>query len=374
MSQARATTATLVALACAALVVFTVAERSIAPVHAVAFEKKLRAVALMQRAERAIMAAKRSRRVAVDERNDPDGSGVIGPQFSLVTTDRGVQSAKVLAAHPNFAAAATQLMIQAGVGEGDLVAIGMTGSLPGLNLAVLSACRALGAEPVIVTSVGSSMFGATDPSLTWLDMEGVLVKDGLWPYRSVAASLGGGGDVGRGLSPAGRQILVDAIQRSGARFLDAPNVYEAVRTRVALYDSVAAAHATPIRLYINVGGGVASLGGAQNARLVPAGLTTRLAAKNYPNRGVLNVLAERRIPVLNLLEVEKLARQFGIMTGDGATTVKPGKGLLFIKYRYNLWVVGSCTAALFLLNVLVLRLDLRQRILGRPHPERLQTP
>lgn len=374
MSQARASTATLVALACAALIVFTVAERSLTPVHAVAFEKKLRAVALMQRAERAIAAAKRNRGIAIDERNDPEGSGVIGPQFSLVTTDRGVQSAKVLAAHPNFAAAATQLMIQAGVGEGDLVAIGMTGSLPGLNLAVLSACRALGAEPVIVTSVGSSMFGATDASLTWLDMEGVLVKAGLWPYRSVAASLGGGGDVGRGLSPAGRQILVNAIQRSGARLLDAPNVYEAVRARVALYDSVAAARATPIRLYVNVGGGVASLGGAQNARLIPAGLTTRLAAKNYPNRGVLNVLAERRIPVLNLLEVEKLARQFGITNGDGATTVKPGKGLLFIKYRYNLWVVGTCTAALFLLNVLVLRLDLRQRILGRPHPERQPTP
>lgn len=374
MSQARASTATLVALACAALIVFTVAERSLTPVHAVAFEKKLRAVALMQRAERAIAAAKRNRGVAIDERNDPEGSGIIGPQFSLVTTDRGVQSAKVLAAHPNFAAAAAQLMIQAGVGKGDLVAIGMTGSLPGLNLAVLSACRALGAEPVIVTSVGSSMFGATDASLTWLDMEGVLVKAGLWPYRSVAASLGGGGDVGRGLSPAGRQILVDAIQRSGARLLDAPNVYEAVRTRVALYDSVATARARPIRLYVNVGGGVASLGGAQNARLIPAGLTTRLAAKNYPNRGVLNVLAERRIPVLNLLEVEKLARQFGITNGDGAMTAKPGKGLLFIKYRYNLWVVGICTAALFLLNVLVLRLDLRQRILGRPHPERQPTP
>lgn len=372
MSQARASTGTLVALACLALLLFAVAERSLSPVHAKAFGKKLEAVALMQRAERAIATAKRRQGIAVDERNDPEAYGIIGPQFSLVTTDRGVQSAKVLAGHPNFAAAATQLMIEAGVSNGDLVAIGMTGSLPGLNLAVLSACRALGAEPVIVTSVGSSMFGATDPSLTWLDMESVLVKAGLWPYRSVAASLGGGGDVGRGLSPAGRQILEDAIQRSGARLLDAPNIYNAVRARVALYDSIAAGKGKPIRLYVNVGGGVASLGGAQNARLVPAGLTFRLAAKNYPNRGVLNVLAERRIPVINLLEVEKLARHFDIVAGDAVTTVKPGTGLLFIKYRYNLWVVGSCTAALFLLNVLVLRLDLRQRILGRPHPERPQ--
>jgi len=372
MSQTRASTPALVGLACLSLVLYAASERSLTPVHAEAYAKKLRAVGLIERAERVIAAQKRNRGISIDERNDPEGYGVIGPQFTLITTDRGSQAAKALSAHPNFAAAVTQMMLEAKVHAGDLVAVGMTGSLPGFNLAVLSACRAIGAEPVIITSVGSSMFGATDPELTWLDMESAVAAHDLLPYHSLAASLGGGGDVGRGLSPAGRQLLVDAVVRNGVQLLDPPNFLETVKQRVALYDSVATARGKPIKLYVNIGGGVASLGGAQNARLIPPGLTFRLAARNYPNRGVINVLAERRIPVLQLLDVEKLARRFEI--GDsGGGAAKPGKGLLFVKYRYNLWIVGISALVVLLANGIVLRLDLRQKLLGQPHPETERT-
>jgi poly-gamma-glutamate system protein len=373
VSQSRASTPALVALSCLALLLYAVSERSVTPVHADAYAAKKRAVAFMERSERWIAARKRERGITVDSKNDPDGYGIIGPQFTLITTDRGSQTAKVLAAHPNFAAAVAQMMLEAGVRPGDLVAVGMTGSLPGLNLAVLSACRAIGAEPLVITSLGSSMFGATDPELTWLDMETLLAGRGAWPFRSLAASLGGGGDVGRGLSPAGRQLLSDAIARNGVRALDPPNLLEAVKQRVAIYDSVAAARGKAIKLYVNVGGGLASLGGTQNARLIPKGLTRRLAARNYPNRGVLNVLAERRIPVIHLLEVESLARSLGIVDESGAT-VRPGGGFLFVKFRYNLWIVGGSALVLLLANLFVLRLDLRQQLLGQPHPERAPHP
>ena len=372
MSISRASTPALAGLAVLSLVCYAFAERSLSPVHAEAFRKKVEAVRVMQRAEHAIYEEKVRRGIAMDPKNDPDRTGLIGPQFTLITTDRGAQSAKALAAHPNFAAAVTQMMLQAGVREGDLVAIGMTGSLPGLNLAVLSACKVIGCEPLEVTSVGASMFGATDPDFTWLDVESTLAARGILPFRALAASVGGGGDVGRGLSPAGRELLASAIHRNGTQFLEANTVLEAVRQRVALYDSIAAVRGKPIRLYINVGGGVASLGGAQNANLIPAGLTRRLAARNYPNRGVINVLAERKIPVLNLLQVEKLARQLGILD-EQAEPVKSGAGLLFVRYRYNLWVVSLSAAFLFFANLFVLRHDIRQQILGRPHPEKRPT-
>ena len=371
MSLSRASTPTLAGLAALSITLYAFTERSVHPVHAEAYRMKLEAVSLMQRAEQTLRDAKRERGIVVDRRNDPDGTGVIGPQFTLTTTDRGAQAAKALAAHPNFAAAVTQMMLQAGVRAHDVVAVGMTGSLPGLNLAVLAACRAIGAETVIITSLGSSMFGATDPDFTWLDMESVLVQRGLWPYRSAAASLGGGGDVGRGLSPAGRQFLNDAIRRNGVRLLDPSSVLEAVRQRVALYDSVAREHGGSIRLYVNVGGGVASLGGAQNGRLIPAGLTHRIAARNYPNRGVINVLGERRMPIIHLLQVQKLAREFGIIDA-GSSAVKPGAGLLFIHYRYNLWLVALCVAILLATNLVFLRHDIRQQLAGHPHPERME--
>ena len=204
MSLARASTPALAGLAVLSLVLYGYSERSVRPVHAEAYMKKLSAMRLMQRAEQAIAEAKRERGIAIDPRNDPEGFGVIGPQFTLITTDRGAQLAKSLAAHPNFAAAVTHMMLRARVRPGDLVAVGMTGSLPGLNLAVLSACHAIGAEAVIITSVGASMFGATDPELTWLDMETLLVDRHLWTFRSHAASLGGQPQAGR-LRCAGRR-------------------------------------------------------------------------------------------------------------------------------------------------------------------------
>jgi poly-gamma-glutamate system protein len=261
------------------------------------------------------------------------------------------------------------MLLQAQVHEGDVVAVGMTGSLPGLNLAVLAACRAIGAEPVIVSSVGASMFGATDPEMTWLDMEDVAVGKGLWPFRSVAASLGGGGDVGRGLSPAGRQLLLDAVERHHVRLFDQETVLDAVKARVALYDSISRVRGKPIKVYVNVGGGIASLGGTQNGHLIPAGFTKRLARRSYPNRGVINVLADRGIPVIHLLHVEKLASLYDISAASGGT-VRPGRGLLFIKYRYNLWLVAGAAALVLGLNFFILRLDLRHKLLGQPHPER----
>jgi len=373
MSLARASTPALVGLACAAAIGYAVAERSLGSVHAEGYAAKLRALRLEQRAERAILEAKEQFGITIDSRNDPDRRGIIGPQFTLITTDRGSQSAKALAAHPNFAAAVVQMLMEAGVREGDLVAVGMTGSLPGLNLAVFAACQALRAEPIAVTSVGASMFGATDPNMTWLDMETVTAEKGLWPFHSIAASFGGGGDVGRGLSPVGRQLLADAIERHHARLLDHPTVLDAVRSRVALYDSVATARGRPLKVYVNVGGGIASLGGAQNGRLVPPGLTRRLARRSYPNHGVINVFADRGVPVVHLLQVEKLARQYDLLE-DSGEPVQPGRGPLFIKYRYHLGIVGTVVAFLLVLHFVVLRADLRHKLFGQPHPERTVIP
>ena len=369
MSSSQASTPALFGLAFLAVTLFAVSEKSLTPVHAAAWQRKQQAVRIMQRAERALREEKARQGVAVDARNDPLHSGVIGPQFSLITTDRGSQNAKMLAAHPNFAAAVTQMLLEAGVGKGDLVPIGMTGSLPGFDLAVLAACKAIGAEPIVITSLGASMFGATDPNFTWLDMEKTLRTRGVWEFGSVAASLGGGSDVGRGLSPQGRELLHQAIARNGVRLLEAPTMLDAVRERVAIYDSIATLRGRKLTVYVNVGGGVASMGGAQNARLIPPGLTMKLARRNYPNRGVVNVLGERGLPSVQLLDVERLARRYDILGTDGEP-VKPGRGMLFVRFRYNLWMVALSTLVLLAANFYVLRLDLRQKLLGRPHPER----
>ena len=44
--------------------------------------------------------------------------------------------------------------------------------------------------------------------------------------------------------------------------------------------------------------------------------------------------------------------------------------MLFIKYKYNVWVVAAAAALVLLVNLFVLRLDLRHKLMGQPHPER----
>ena len=64
-----------------------------------------------------------------------------------------------------------------------------------------------------------------------------------------------------------------------------------------------------------------------------------------------------------------LARDLGIVD-SAMKPVKPGRGLLFVKYMYNLWVVAGAAVLVLAANLFVLRLDLRHKLLGQPHPER----
>ena len=59
MSQTRASTPALVGHACFSLLLYAISERSVTPLHAEAYAKKLRAVSNMERSERAIAAWKR---------------------------------------------------------------------------------------------------------------------------------------------------------------------------------------------------------------------------------------------------------------------------------------------------------------------------
>jgi len=62
-----------------------------------------------------------------------------------------------------------------------------------------------------------------------------------------------------------------------------------------------------IELYVNVGGGLSSLGNSINGRLISPGLHRHLNFKNIPLKGTLFLHAEMGVPILHLLDIEKLA-------------------------------------------------------------------
>ena len=99
----------------------------------------------------------------IEQENDPNETGLVGSQFSLITTDEGDLDAKLTTLDPNFAAAMVELLNQAKLERGDTIAIMLTGSMPGANMAMLIACNVMDIYPIIISSIGASQWGANDP-------------------------------------------------------------------------------------------------------------------------------------------------------------------------------------------------------------------
>jgi poly-gamma-glutamate system protein len=314
--------------------------------------EKMAAASRTARCYDAIRLARMGTPAAADKENDPEASGLIGQEFTLITTDRGVLEAKLTSVNPNFAAVFVQYFHQLGLKENDPVAVGLTGSFPAMNVALLCAAEEMKLRPIVITSLGSSMWGANDPAFTWLDMEGLLNQKGLLHTRSQAASLGGSNDRGRGLSPKGRSLLKDAVERSGLPLIAEPTLEQSVAKRMGIYAQEAGE--TPIRAYVNIGGGAASLGNQQSAMLIPPGISRRLKPYNWPQRGVLHRFAQQGTPVVNVVDVETIAQTHGLPRVP--ETVPPvGQGSIFYQEAYDLRVVVPALLLFLVLCFGVLR-------------------
>ena len=87
--------------------------------------------------------------------------------YSLITTDEGDLDAKLTTLDPNFSAVIVDLLFTAGL-ENDTIAVMLTGSMPGANIALLSACQVMGIHPIIISSIGASQWGANQVTLRGL--------------------------------------------------------------------------------------------------------------------------------------------------------------------------------------------------------------
>lgn len=297
-------------------------------------DSKMEAATRALRCFEAIREARMGAPGTLDKENDPEASGLIGQEFTLITTDRGVLESKLTAVNPNFAAVFVQYFHDLGLKPGDAIAVGMTGSFPSLNICLLAAAEEMRLRPIPITSVGASMWGANDPSFTWLDMERLLNDRGLIATRSAAASLGGSNDRGRGLSPRGRTLLREAISRSGVHPIIQPTLEQSVDRRIAVYDSIAAASGG-VKTYVNIGGSSASIGNTQSANLIPAGVNERLKPYNWAQRGALHHYAKKHVPVIHILNIEQIAETHGLpVTPEAVPPV--GDGEIFHREAYDL--------------------------------------
>lgn len=305
----------------------------------------------------AIRACRVEKGVPVDRETDPNGTGLIGLETSPITTSAGRLEAKRTTTNPNFAALVVSLFHEAGVRRGDAVAVGASSSFPAVIVATLSAAKAMGLEPVVISSLGASEWGANIPGFNWTDMEDCLRAAGVLAISPLARAIGGDEDVGRDMSPEGRTLLDSRIRAGGVLFLEESDLERNVELRMKLYREGAGTR--PIKAFVNIGGSWANIGTNSEVLKLRPGLASGVFVPPPAERGVLQAMAAEKIPVIHLLNIKGLCERYGL-PWDPRPLPRPGDGRLYRDAAGKNWPSVALTAVYVLAMIVIMFLTRRR--------------
>ena len=326
-------TRTLVVLALISIIAYSIAFFSRMEFVSNTYDIKINAAMKMQESMKMLKNIRMEKGVFIDIENDPNETGLVGSQFSLITTDEGDLDAKLTTLDPNFAAAMVELLTRANLTSGDTIALMLTGSMPGANMAMLIACKAMDIYPFIISSIGASQWGANDPEMTWLDMERILFEQGYISSRSIAASIGGRNDRGRLLSPKGRELIRYNIENNKLPLISGTGLEDNVNKRMEYFG------AHNYKAVVNIGGGVASLGTSFNLRLIKPGIVYRKDIEKISRgdgiEGAVVKFSKQNIPLIHILNIQKLTDELGMKYAP-IPIPEIGEGSLYAIEKYDL--------------------------------------
>ena len=234
---------------------------------------------------------------------------LIGPEWSDITTTLGSLEAKRSSLNPNLAALVVHLLDQAGVNQGDTIALGSSGSFPGLLIATLSAAGAMDLTVRSILSIGSSSYGCNDPDYTLWDLYQEFINKQIVNYLPVAVSWGGEDDSGHELDPQ----TVDRIRRS----VDSLSLFlitesDLVKNRLIRDSLYCSGNPGTIKAFINTGGAFANLGASPAVLELAPGLVRRAPKVAPEEQGMIHSMLNKGIPVIHLLNLRKLFTRYGL--------------------------------------------------------------
>lgn len=358
----------MILIAILSLIGLLMVERFRIPQRQAYFDNKIEAAELAQRAFREVEGLRRRAR-EIDPAYDPLETGLIGVNMSSITSVNGVLPSKQTSANPNFAAVVVDMLKRAGVKEGDVVGVGLSGSFPALNICTIAAIETLKARPVIISSGAASQWGANLPDLLWIDMEKHLYDQGIFEHRSIAVSIGGDEDRGENLPPEGLVDIQAAIERCELPLISAPDFTGAVDERIKLMRNEADRQG--IKCYVNVGGGAVSAGSSVGKKMFDEGLSMRPPVRMPPELdGVMPRLSKQGVPVIHLVQIVDLAERFGLPVApqpDQRELIQPGQGAVFEAIDYNKWLAVGVLAAIVASLFGFIRSDIGFRLLQGGH-------
>jgi poly-gamma-glutamate system protein len=295
---------------------------------------KLQAAKKTEYAFDAVKQLRIEKQIYIDSINDPMGYGLIGDEFTMITTERGDLGAKLTSANPNWSAYIIEQLIRTRVRNGDVVAISMTGSFPALNIATIIAVETYGAIPVWVASEGSSSWGANIPGLTWSVIENHLFSSNIIGTKAVGVSIGGGNNTGSGLTEEGRSFMQKEISTKNANIINQTPLGSSIEKTMEILER--AAKGKKIKLFINIGGGIVSFGTAQTAEKLASGFNSprmMLSLRDQAVEGLVMLFMRKGIPVVNLEKINVLAEKVKFPVSPGVLP-SSGTGYLFEHKKY----------------------------------------
>ncbi len=247
--------------------------------------------------------------IQIDVKNDPNKTGLIGPEWTSITSTVGHPDAKRTTINPEFAALIVTLLREAGVQHGDTIALGSSGSFPGLLLSSMAAAKAMHLTCKTIISIGSSSYGATRPELTILDIYQLLMRSKLINDQPLAVSLGGEGDIGLDWEESTIYQLREKIYKSNYFFIEEDKFVRNVSLRDSLYGFT---KSSGLKAFINAGGAMANIGTSETILGLKPGVVRKFRIPVAEKQGVIHKALLRDIPVIHLLNIKGLAIEYGL--------------------------------------------------------------
>lgn len=315
------------------------------------YEQQVLAAQIMEQSLGVLREARFEKGLPIDRELDPNATGLIGDEFTVITTSIGNLEAKRTSTNPSFAALLVRLFHEAGLEPGASVAIGASGSFPGLILATLAACEVMEVEPLLFYSVGASMYGANILEFTFIDMLHALHESGMLPYEILAVSLGSDNDRGDGMFlPESQGIMMEIAVSSQAPLIFAEDNAQSIKERLALYLQY-----NNLRLpdlFVNIGGASPNMGNTNASLQFPSGLVETMSlATDSPERGLIFEYLELGVPVIHLLNIRDLALKSGI-TIDPIPFPPVGSEDVYYVTKHNKWLIWG--SAIMVIGIFVI--------------------
>ena len=257
-----------------------------------------------------------------DETADPNHTGLIGEEWTMLSTTLGSLPAKRTVCDPRWAVAATRWFDSLGLKRGDRVLVLSSSSFPGMILNILTAAEDRGLKVTFVLSLGSSTWGGNVPGAMWPQYMTLLRSRGQLRTVLHACTPGGEDETGGGLSEEALSEMRRVCAKEGAPLVMPESLQAAISYKMGLIERYKP------KLVVSIGGSEANMGDDEAILELSPGLHRDKNAKG--GDGVIGRTLAMGIPVLHILNIKELALKEGIPFDEQRTgsLIRGRRGLI----------------------------------------------